>query len=96
MSTLGFRYFVTFIDDFSSCTWLFLMKSPIELFIVFQKFFADSSIFHTSIHIIRSDNALEYLSAPFFAFYPPMGFFISLLVLTFHNKIGWLSARIVT
>ena len=25
-STLGFRYFVTFIDDFSRCTRLFLMK----------------------------------------------------------------------
>ena len=23
-STLGFRYFVTFIDDFSRCTWLLL------------------------------------------------------------------------
>ena len=26
-STLGFRYLGTFIDDFSRCTWLFLMKS---------------------------------------------------------------------
>ena len=26
-STLGFQYFVTFIDDFSHYTWLFLMKS---------------------------------------------------------------------
>ena len=26
-STLGFRYFVTFIDDYSRCTWLFLMKT---------------------------------------------------------------------
>ena len=26
-STLGFQYFVTFIDDYSRCTWLFLMKN---------------------------------------------------------------------
>ena len=26
-STLEFRYFVTFIDDYSRCTWLFLMKT---------------------------------------------------------------------
>ena len=26
-STLGFRYFVTFIDDYSRQTWLFLMKT---------------------------------------------------------------------
>ena len=27
VSTLGFQYFVTFIDDYSRCTWLFLMKN---------------------------------------------------------------------
>ena len=26
-STLGFWYFVTFIDDYSHCTWPFLMKT---------------------------------------------------------------------
>ena len=26
-SNLGFQYFVTFVDDYSRCTWLFLMKS---------------------------------------------------------------------
>ena len=25
-STLSFRYFVTFIDDYSTCTWLFLVE----------------------------------------------------------------------
>ena len=65
-STLGFRYFVTFIDDFSRCTMLFLMKSRTELFSVFQKFFAEiRNQFHTSICILRSGNPLEYLSAPF-------------------------------
>ena len=34
-STLGFRYFVTFIDDYSHCTWLFLMKNRVELFSIF-------------------------------------------------------------
>ena len=36
-STLGFRYFVTFTDDYSRCTWLFLMKTRAELFSIFQK-----------------------------------------------------------
>ena len=68
-SILGFRYFITFIDDFSYCTWLFLMKNRTELFLVFQKLFAEiRNQFHTSIRILRSDNALEYLSAPFFGF----------------------------
>ena len=67
--TLGFQYFVTFIDHFSSCTCLFLMKSRTELFSMFQKFVDEiRNQFHTSICIIHSDNALEYISAPFFAF----------------------------
>lgn len=27
---LGFKYFVTFIDEFSRCTWVFLMKDRSE------------------------------------------------------------------
>ena len=42
------------------------MKSRTELFLVFQKLFVEiRNQFHTSIRILRSDNALEYLSAPF-------------------------------
>ena len=45
------------------------MKSRTELFSVFQKFFAEiRNQFNTSIRILRSDNALEYLSAPFSVF----------------------------
>ena len=68
-STLGFQYFVTFIDDFSRCTRLFLMKNRVELFIIFQKFFVEiQNQFNTSIRILHSDNALEYLSVPFSSF----------------------------
>ena len=62
-STLRFRYFVTFIDDFSRCTRLFLMKSQTEPFSVFQKFCVEiPNQFHTSIRILHSNNVLEYLS----------------------------------
>ena len=65
-STLGFRNFVTFIDDYSRCTWLFLMKTRTELFSIFQKFHAEiCTQFNTSIHILRSDNAKEYFSTSF-------------------------------
>ena len=44
----------------------FLMKSRIELFSIFQKFFVEiCNQFHTSICILHCDNALEYLSTPF-------------------------------
>ena len=32
MSPTGFNYFVTFVDDFSRVTWLYLMKSRSKLF----------------------------------------------------------------
>ena len=68
-STLGFRYFVTFVDDYSRCTWLFLMKTRAELFSIFQKFHVEvRTHFNTSIHILRSDNVKEYLSASFSSF----------------------------
>ena len=59
-STLGFRYFVTFIDDYSQCTWLFLMKTRVELFSIFQKFYAEiHTQFNTYIRILRSDQCKE-------------------------------------
>ena len=36
--TLGFQYFVTFIDDYSRCTWLFLMKNRAELYSISRNF----------------------------------------------------------
>ena len=68
-STLGFRYFVTFINDYSRCTWLFLMKTRVELFSIFKKFHAEiDTQFNTSIHILRSDNAKEYFFMQFSSF----------------------------
>ena len=75
-STLGFRYFVTFIDDYSRCTWLFLMKTRVELFSIFQKFHVEiRTQFNTSIRILRSDNAKEYFSTPFSSFMSSHGIF---------------------
>ena len=68
-STLGFQYFVTFIDDYSRCTWLFLMKNRAELYSIFQKFYAEIlTQFNISIRVLRSHNAREYFSAPFISF----------------------------
>ena len=51
-STLGFQYFVTFIDDYSRCTWLFLKKNRAELYSIFQKFYAEIlTQFNISIHV---------------------------------------------
>ena len=68
-SILGFRYFVTFIDDYSRCTWLFLMKTRAKLFSIFKKFHVEiCTQFNTSIRILRSDNVKEYFSMSFSSF----------------------------
>jgi len=65
-STLGFQYFVTFIDDYFRCTWLFLMKHRSELFHIFQSFFNEiKTQFGVSTRVLHSDNGREYLSHSF-------------------------------
>ena len=69
MSPTRFKYFVTFVDDFSRVIWLYLMKSCSELFYHFSVFCAEiETQIHVSIQILRSDNAKEYLSKPFQSF----------------------------
>ena len=52
-STLGFWYFITFTNDYSRCTWLFLMKTRAELFSKFHKFHAKvRTQFNTSICLL--------------------------------------------
>jgi transposase InsO family protein len=68
-STLGYYYFVTFIDDYSRCTWLFLMKNRSDVFRIFQEFYAEiKNQFNTTIKILRTDNAREYMSSQFQSF----------------------------
>ena len=63
------RYFVTFIDDFFHCTWLFLMKERSDLFAIFQKFCVEiHKQIGKTIRILRSDNVREYFFASFNTF----------------------------
>ena len=62
MFPIGFKYFVTFVDDFSHVTWLYLMKSRYELFSHFRVFCVEiQTQFHVYAQTPRSDNAKEYL-----------------------------------
>ena len=66
MSPTRLKYFVTFVDDFSCVTWLYLMKSRSKLFSHFSAFCAEiQTQFHVTVQTLRSDNAKEYLSEPF-------------------------------
>ncbi|KAK3015718.1 hypothetical protein RJ639_005918 [Escallonia herrerae] len=62
----GFRYFVTFVDDFPRMTWIYFMKNRSEVFTHFSAFCAViKTQFDVHVHILRSDNAKEYMLGSF-------------------------------
>ena len=66
VSPTGFQYFVTFFDDYSQTTWLYLMKNCSWLFSNFCAFFAKiHTQFYAFVQNLRSDNAKEYMSEQF-------------------------------
>ena len=69
VSPIGFQYFVTFVDDYSRITWLYLMKNRSELFSNFRTFCAEiHTHFRFFVQNLRSGNAKEYLSEQFQSF----------------------------
>ncbi|KAK8936721.1 hypothetical protein KSP39_PZI012567 [Platanthera zijinensis] len=65
----GSSYFVTFIDDLSRNTWVYLLKDRSDLFSVWTSFYLMiKTQFNISIKVLRSDNAKEYISHDFHAF----------------------------
>jgi len=63
VTSFGFRYFVTFIDEFSRCTWVYLMIDRSELLPIFMLFYNEiENQFGKTIKIFKSDNAKEYFS----------------------------------
>ena len=62
----GFRYFVTFTDDYSKIGYIYLMRYKSETFDKFKEFKAKVETQHgKSIKCLRSDRGGEYLSAEF-------------------------------
>ncbi|KAK8921170.1 hypothetical protein KSP39_PZI019934 [Platanthera zijinensis] len=65
-SISGYRYFVTFIDDYSRMTWLYLLRDRSELPRVFRAFILETGTqFSAPIRTIRTDNAREYTGHDF-------------------------------
>jgi len=94
-SVLGFRYFVTFIDDYSRCTWLFLMKNRSELFSIFESFvlklkhnFPPLFVYCVVIMLVN----IFLLPLPHSCLL--RGFYINLLVPIPHNKMELLNVKI--
>lgn len=57
----GTRWFVTFIDDHTHVTWIFLMKDKSEVRNIFQVFHKMiETQFRTKIQVFKTDNGTEF------------------------------------
>ncbi len=70
-SLSGAHYFLTIVDDFSRCTWIYLLKRKSEVHIHFEFFHAlVKNQFGKLIKQVRCDNALELTAGPMLNFFP--------------------------
>ena len=57
ISLKGHKWFVTFIDDFSRITWVYIMKEKSEVHLIFKTFHKMiCTQFGVVVKIVRSDN----------------------------------------
>ena len=60
----GARWFVSFVDDHTRLTWIFLMKEKSEVNHIFQKFhMMIQNQFNAQIQVFKTDNAREYFNS---------------------------------
>lgn len=68
------HWFVTFIDDCTRATWVYLLKQKYEVYFVFHDFFSMvKNQFDVSIKRIRFDNAKDYCNHSLTYFYKKEG-----------------------
>ena len=88
LSHAQYRYFVTFIDDYSRFTWVYFLHSKANVFSIFQTFVAlVETQFSTKIKILRSDSKGEYMSRDFQSFLQQKGISLNIHVLKLLNKM---------
>ncbi|KAL0316464.1 UNVERIFIED_CONTAM: Retrovirus-related Pol polyprotein from transposon RE2 [Sesamum radiatum] len=58
----GFRYFITFVDDYSRMTWVYLLRDRPQVPTIITSFYNEIyTQFSVNICILRTDNALEFV-----------------------------------
>ncbi|KAI5324020.1 hypothetical protein L3X38_033093 [Prunus dulcis] len=68
------RWFVTFIDDCTRMTWLYLLKNKNEVFSCFQSFHKQMKTqFNAQIQILRSNNGGEFVNHDFQTYFQQHG-----------------------
>ena len=74
ISHVNYKYFVTFIDNYTRYTWIYFLRAKSEVLSVFQQFTAYvETQFSFGIKILQSDSGGEYMSSEFHAFLQQKG-----------------------
>lgn len=64
----GFKYFLTIVNDYNRCIWVYLMWLKSDLQSILQSFFSFvETQFHTSIESLKLDNDLEFSMLEFYS-----------------------------
>lgn len=95
----GYRYFITFVDDYTRATWTHLLSLKDNAFSILKSFtFMVKTHFHSHIQIFRYDNAFEFggshEASKFFLL--KMVSYIKLPFLTLPNKMVCWKGKINT
>ncbi|CAL9012439.1 unnamed protein product [Prunus brigantina] len=70
----GFRWFVTFIDDCTRLTWVFLLKNKHDVASILPEFYTMvSTQFHAQVKVFRTDNGGEYVNNSLASFFRAQG-----------------------
>lgn len=79
---------VTFIDEYSWCTWVYLMKDRSELSPIFVSFLNEiKNQFGKIIEVLKNDNAKEYFSSALSSFLSSQGILQQSTCSIHHNKM---------
>lgn len=70
LSRGGKRYFITFIDDTSKYTYVYLLRTKDEAFEKFENYKTEvENLLNLKIKVLRSDRVVEYMDSEFIKFY---------------------------
>ncbi|CAL2240948.1 unnamed protein product [Prunus armeniaca] len=70
----GFRWFITFIDDCTRLTWVFLLKNKHDVVSILPEFYTMMSTqFHTQVKVFRTNNGGEYVNNILASFFRAQG-----------------------
>jgi hypothetical protein len=96
MAFSGHSYYVTFINDHSRCTWVYLLKKKSDVLPLFTQFLQIiKTQYNTIVRAIRSDNGGEYISDAFCSQLTRKVSCINLPVLRLLNRMVWRNVKTV-